>query len=106
MRAVVLIETLEHFLDPKESLLHIQRLVAPPALLFGTTPNVDREEWRGTRDILEPKDHVFLFGEGTLRVLFNKVRLVDFTIRMFGGERGDAFSLFRRLGGMARTVAK
>lgn len=92
--AIVLIETLEHFLDAEIALKKLKTLGTNKHMIMGSTPNIDSKYWSETRDILVPEDHIFLFNKKSISFLFNKVGYKRFEIDTFGGDKGDGHLFF------------
>ncbi len=90
--AVVMVEVLEHFLDPKKAVDALKKFSTKHTLLFGTTPNTDSEHWKKSKqNIFVPEDHIFLFNEKSLRVFADKVGIHDLSVEFFGsGEKNDS----------------
>jgi len=82
--AVVMLEVIEHLLNPLHVLTLVRRVLRPKGLLVITTPNFNAlsrfalgRKWA----VLTPAEHLFIFTETTLRKLleragFNSVRFV------------------------------
>lgn len=94
--AIVMVEVLEHFVDPMKAIEAIRRFCGPHTLLFGTTPNTDSEHWDKTeQNIYEPNDHIFLFNEKSIRNFAKKAGINDLTVEYFGsGEKHDSNLMF------------
>jgi hypothetical protein len=92
--AIIMIEVLEHFLDAKKALQCCKGLANDSALLFGTTPNTESKYWNKKRNIYDPDDHIFLFSNKTIEILFSDLGIDSLTIEYFGGDHGDAHLMF------------
>lgn len=92
--AFVLIEVLEHFHNANYAMKNIKELVNSPAMIFGTTPNVESNYWNDERDIFDPNDHIYLFSEKCLRVLCKELGAKELSVEYFGGDNGDAHLLY------------
>jgi SAM-dependent methyltransferase len=84
--AIVMVEVLEHFIDPVAAIEHLRRFAKQRTVVFGTTPNTDSLHWQQSdQDIYQPEDHIFLFNKESLQRLAQRTGLKDLTIEYFGG---------------------
>lgn len=73
--AVVMIETIEHLLDPSSVLREAHRVIRPGGALCVTTPNYDSlmRGWLGIDwSVLSPAEHVYYFTEATLTQMLKR----------------------------------
>lgn len=92
--AVVMVEVLEHFLDPAAALEAIRNISKRWTFIFGTTPNTDSDHWKGSeQDIYQPEDHIFLFNKPSLTNLADKLGIQKLTIEYFGGGKNHDSNL-------------
>ena len=92
--AFVMVEVLEHFRDFDPFLKFLKNTAAEQSLLFGTTPNVDSQQWKEKDNIYDINDHLYLFGEKSIRLLFEKISSQEVEIKYFGGEYEDAHIMY------------
>ena len=94
--AIVMVEVLEHFIDPVKALSAIKRFSTGRTVLFGTTPNTDSLHWKESKqDIYVPEDHIFLFNSRSLTYLADKTDMKELTIEYFGsGKNNDSNLMF------------
>lgn len=92
--AFVMVEVIEHFYDVTVSLQNIISLSNKPALLFGTTPNINSKSWTEQSHIYDPNDHIFLFSQESLGILFNSLGIHPLSFEYFGGPTKDAHIMF------------
>ena len=90
--AIVMVEVLEHFLDPVKAIDALRPLAKEKTLIFGTTPNTDSDHWRtGDQDIYVPEDHIYLFNDYSIRRFAERAGIKDFTVELFGsGDKHDS----------------
>ncbi len=90
--AIALVEVLEHFLSPLEAFNAIKRLCGEYTFVFGTTPNTGSLHWqKSEQDIYQPKDHLFLFNEKSIRHFAEKAGIKELTVELFGsGDEHDS----------------
>lgn len=90
--AIVMVEVLEHFLDPLAAIKAMRRLSHKQTFLFGTTPNSDSQHWQSSeQNIYVPEDHIFLFNEKSLRCFADKAGIRDLKVEFFGsGDKHDS----------------
>ena len=93
-KAFIMIEVLEHLLNAKAALSTMNKLAQPPALLFGTTPNIESEYWDKMRNIYDPNDHIFLFSMKSIQILLSDLGYKSLTYEYFGGDSENAHILF------------
>lgn len=73
---VVMIETVEHLLDPAQTLTEAHRLLRPGGAILVTVPNQNslmRNLYGIDWSVLSPAEHLFYFTEETLGALLHKV---------------------------------
>lgn len=94
--AIVMVEVLEHFIDPSKAIKSLKLLSKGNTLLFGTTPNTDSEHWkRSEQNIYVPEDHIFLFNEKSLQIFAKKMGINNLTIEYFGtNKKNDSNLMF------------
>jgi 2-polyprenyl-3-methyl-5-hydroxy-6-metoxy-1,4-benzoquinol methylase len=94
--AVVLVEVIEHFYDPKQVLGQIRDLMADKSLIFGTTPNTESQHWvKSEQNIYEPSDHIVLFTAKSLKKILKDAGFKKVTIETFGvGDKNDSNLMF------------
>lgn len=90
--AFIMVEVLEHFIDPIVAIESLKKHAKPHALIFGTTPNTDSAHWRESeQNIYVPEDHIFLFNEKSIRIFASKTDIKDFKVEYFGsGNNHDS----------------
>ena len=90
--AIVMVEVLEHFLDPLEAIKALRKLSGTQTFLFGTTPNTDSKHWKKSeQNIYVPDDHIFLFNDSSIRRFADQAGIRDLTIEYFGsGKKHDS----------------
>lgn len=84
--AVVLVEVIEHLLDPRDYLAAAHKLLRPGGALLLTTPNVDGSSARllGSRWRSFANEHLCYFGPRTLGALLERTGFRDVRIRCTG----------------------
>lgn len=90
--AIIMVEVLEHFLNPIIAFESVKKLGRKGTVIFGTTPNTDSSHWeKSEQDIYMPEDHIFLFNKKSLKKFAKMVGLKKVTIQYFGsGEKNDS----------------
>lgn len=92
--AIVMVEVLEHFLNPASALEAIKKLSKRWSFLFGTTPNTDSSHWKQSeQDIYQPEDHIFLFNKRSLERLADQIGIKRLTVEYFGGGKNHDSNL-------------
>lgn len=86
---VVMFETIEHFFNPRKVLESVLRVLKPGGLLVISTPNFNAfSRWAlgSTWAVLTPAEHLYYFGEKTLKLFLETIGFsqVNF-IRRHGG---------------------
>lgn len=77
---IVMFETIEHLLDPREVVSALRRALCPGGLLVVSTPNFDAlsraalgQQWA----VISPLEHLYYFTEGTLRSFLESSGFTD-----------------------------
>lgn len=92
--AYVMVEVLEHFREYDLFIDFLKKTAAKQSFLFGTTPNIESKHWKEKKNIFEVKDHLFLFSEKAIKILFKKISGHDIDIEYFGGTYNDAHIMY------------
>ncbi len=83
---VVMVEVIEHFYNIQHALKSIKKILKRGGMLFGTTPNIDSEHWKiSKQDIYDPTDHIVLFNKESLKKILEDNGFKDVDVKFFGG---------------------